>query len=844
MDSQEPLPGVIVKLKFGKDSIKTVTDVYGIFSFYKVNAGNVRLTASFIGYETYIKDLLLDKPSVQLEPINLKVFSSALNEVIITGITPVKAKEDTVEYDASAFKTRPGDAAEEMIKKLPGVTVDKDGNVTVQGKPITKIRVNGKDFFGGDVAYAIQNLPADIIKNLQIIDDYGEKAKLTKIKSGEPEKVLNINIQPGKKRGYFTQATGGLGDNDRFIIRARGNKFKEDKQVSFNGSINNTNTRGGGGDGFTDSKNLGLNYKNELGKKITVYGDYRFNSRDNNTIRSSYRQTFFSDYTQFNKDNNSSNNFDLDHNLTANMEFKIDTMNFLKVSPSFTYKKSRSSYDGINNSIAPKLNILSDNSSNNGSKAPSLGYLLFFNHKFAKKGRNFSFNADGNSNRNDNDRDVRNTYTNTDSADQLLNVTNQYQNIRNTNSNDKYGLDVSYMEPVGKSSYIEVSHHLDYIDTKNNRDIFDIDPLTQREAHNDSISNNFVYAFLKKRTNINYRIERKKLDFFIGLSMQQVSLNGDDLTRNNSTQKNFNNWIPNGRFAYRFKKTKVFTASFDTWTNQPSFNQIQPIVDKSNIRNEIYGNVQLKPEFTNRIHMEYKQSSFKTGDLLFTNFSYSNTLNKIVNNRVRFETDSNIINRNFFLNVKGFYTINSFYSYSKPLFEKKLTITYEGGANYSNNISYVDNERNLATNLVVNQGFKVRTDIEDFMNTEFKSSYMVNATDYSVQSFSDRHASRLTFGVEGRSYFFKNWTLGYDFSKTINKGYNNLKNPNILSVYLERQFLEKDRANIRMQGFDLFNQNTGISRDVYDNVIADSQTNRLARYFLLTLSVKLQKFGS
>ncbi len=853
-DSIGPIPGVIIKVKYGGDSLTTVTEPSGAFVINNIKSKSILFSASLIGYQVFGKRYNLEKSLTQLEPVILKTASNQLAEVVIKNVTPVKVKEDTVQYDAGSFKVRPGDAVEEMVKKLPGVTVDKDGNVSVQGKPITKVRVNGKDFFGGDVASAIQNLPADIIKNLQVIDDYGEKAKLTKIKTGDPEKVLNLTIQPDKKKGYFTRTTGGLGSEDRFIVNTKGNRFVGERQLSFNGSINNTNTRGGGGDGLTNSKNLGFNYKDEYGKKITVYGDYRFNSRDNNTIRSSFRQQFFNDYTQRNNDNNFGNNFSYDHNVSANLEYKIDTMNYMKVSPFMSYNKSKSNFTGINSGFIPshfdtaktlvsELNILSDNRSNNNNSSPNLGFSLFFNHKFSKKGRNFSINANGNTYRGNSYREVRNTYTNTDSLDQLVKLTNQFQNVGNDNRTGKLGTDVAYMEPIGKSGYLEINHHWDRADNKNIREIVDIDAISQALSRNDSTSNNFAFAFIKNRSNINYRIEKEKFDFRVGLSGQQVTLRGNDITRGNQTKRNFYNWIPNGRFVYKFTKTKVVTTTFDTWTNQPNFFQIQPIVDVSNIRYLVHGNPNLKPEFTNKVYLEYKQSDYERGDLFSGNISYSTTKNKIVNNVVRFQTATDRISNSYFLNADGFYGLNGYYSYSKPFFKKKLTVTYEGGGDYGNYINYVDNERNLSKNLNINQGLKFRTDIEDIMDAEIRTWYNVNKTDYSISNFTDRNATRLVLGFEGRNYFFKNWTLGYDFSKTINKGYNNFRNPVILSAYIERRFWKKDRAHIRLQGFDLFNQNTGINRDVWDNVISDSQTNRLARYFLLTCSMKLQKFG-
>ncbi|MBM3401358.1 MAG: carboxypeptidase-like regulatory domain-containing protein [Bacteroidetes bacterium] len=211
-----PLTGTLIKLKNGNDSVQTAVDLDGNFKLNNVKWPSFTLSAAFIGFKTFIKNYTISTGNVPEIPlIRLKPSSNTLDEVTITAVTAIKISEDTVTFNASSFPVRQGDAVDEMLRKLPGVKVDADGNVTTQGDPITKIRINGKDFFGTDVATAIKNLPADIIKNLQIIDDFGDHANLTGVKTGEAEKVLNLTILEEKKRGYSTRISGGLGNEDR-----------------------------------------------------------------------------------------------------------------------------------------------------------------------------------------------------------------------------------------------------------------------------------------------------------------------------------------------------------------------------------------------------------------------------------------------------------------------------------------------------------------------------------------------------------------------------------------------------------------------------------------------------
>jgi hypothetical protein len=249
-----PLTGTLIKLKNGQDSIQTSVDLDGNFNLNNVKWANFTLSAAFIGFKTFIKAYVIsDGNSLQLPPIILKPSSNSLDEVIITAVTAIKISEDTVTFNASSFPVRQGDAVDEILRKLPGVKVDADGNVTTQGEAITKIRINGKDFFGTDVATAIKNLPADIIKNLQIIDDYGDHANITGVKTGVAEKVLNLTIQEDKKRGYTSRIFGGMGNEDRYNTSLRGNTFKGERQLSFDGTVNNINMRGGNSNGITST---------------------------------------------------------------------------------------------------------------------------------------------------------------------------------------------------------------------------------------------------------------------------------------------------------------------------------------------------------------------------------------------------------------------------------------------------------------------------------------------------------------------------------------------------------------------------------------------------------------
>ncbi len=439
------LPGALVKLKAGKDSIATSTDANGNFAFNNVNFRTFTLSSAYIGFESFVRQYTNEKnlKVLVIPVVRLKEKSNTLNEVVVSGVPPVRIKEDTVQFNASAFPVREGDAVEEVIRKLPGVSVDKDGNVTTQGKAITKIRVNGKDFFGADVATAIQSLPAEIVQNLQIIDDYGDQAKVTGIKSGEPEKILNINIQPDKKKGFFARGVGGMGNDNRYVASARGNLFKGDRQLSFIGTLNNTNLRGGAGNGVSNNRNASVNYKNEWGEKLSANGGYSFANRDNATESSSYAQTFYPDFTRFVNSTNTNNSNTNSHNIWGNIEFKPDSLNYLKLSPNFSGSAAGNEAHGFNDTRLKNVSTLRENKSFNNSSSLNAGTNLFFNHKFLKRGRNLSIFANLNFGTNDSFRDAQNDYTQTDSSG-TESSTKQYQQTDGLNQSFRVAGNFSY----------------------------------------------------------------------------------------------------------------------------------------------------------------------------------------------------------------------------------------------------------------------------------------------------------------------------------------------------------------------------------------------------------------
>jgi uncharacterized membrane protein YgcG len=866
-DTLGVVAGVTVKITSDADSAIVASDMKGAFSFPEIRSKNFKITVSGLGYQVFTRKYAMDNDTkpIQLAPIKLKIQMNYLSVVNITAINPIVIKEDTVEYNAAAYKVREGSQVEDLIKKMPGITVDKDGNVTAHGKQVTKVRVNGKDYFSGDVQTATQNLPADIVENIQVIDDYGDQANLTGIKTGEPDKILNITIQKGKRTGKFGQATVGAGNDDRYIAKLSANAFKEDRQISVIGTLNNTNTnsfnlatggggggRGGGGgsnagggvstaNGITTNRSIGFNYRNDWSKKITVYGSYSFADRDRLTTSTSQTQNHFQTGDIINNDNSIGRSNNINHRFDFNMEYRIDTANYLKINPNFTYNSSNTTNTDTFSNTRKNIRINGNELAITNASSPSGGISFLYNHKFKKKGRNFSINTGLNFSKNTQDLDEQ--YI-TQPQDPTI---PPYQQINTNNNGMRGNVSLSYTEPIGKTTYLEANYAYNYSKTDNNRYNYKVDPISGAETYVDSLSTIYNYQFITNRFGLNIRGIHTKYNYTVGMAVQPATLNGE--SHNFATSTNTFNYIPTARFIYNFKKNHSLSINYSGTNNQPSFTQLQLQPDLSNPQNRVYGNPDLKPEFNNNISLRYNQFDIASGNSLFTNLSFTSTQNKIVTNSqpliIAGGNDSTgTTQETRYLNTDGYYSANGNYAFSKPFANRKYTVTLNGGANFSNNINYERNERNQGKNWVFNQGAKLRVDLDSLMDTEISGNYSINTTSYS-QSQINTDAKTWTFGLDGRNYFFNNLVLGYNLTQTINHGFSSTvkANPTLLSTYVEYQFIKNHLAALRFQAFDIFNQNTGVSRVVSGNQIIDTRTNRLGRYFMLTFTMRLQKFA-
>lgn len=865
------------------DTSYTITNEKGEFIFETTPSSNFSVRVTNIGYKSSgkFRRIYGAEKKIDMGTITLVNQSIILDEIKIQSV-PISIKEDTIDYRADAFKVKENAVVEDLLKKLPGVQVDKNGNIKAQGKAVTKVKVNGKDFFGGDPKTATKELPANIVDKIQIIDDYGEQAAISGIKEGDPEKIMNIQIKKDKNTGYFGRITAGVGDKQRYQASANGNYFKDKEQISVFSNSNNTsqslfgssnrgsgktdavnsvgasalmNSAGNGelqlqggsnsSDGITTTNSIGINYRDDWGKKLTVYGSYSYSHSNNSGYKIIAQQNIFSTGTFFNDQNNNFENLGDNHRLYFNVEYNIDSLNYLKVSPSFSYSKNNgnnlTAFDYFTANTKTSEGYYNTISNSN---TPNVSGTILFNHKFRKRGRNFSMNINAGTSSRMSDQDSRNNTILYNPAG----TSNLYLFNTQQNDNRNYGIRFTYTEPLSKVRFLDVafSHNLSY--TRNNKAVYNIDVPTGYRLFNQGLSNDYENNFFNNRANVSIRTTQKKYNYTLGISVQPVTLKGILISKDSAYKPIKKvNVFPVARFSYNFSKTQSLTASYRGDAQQPAFGQLQDVIDSSNLQYRTRGNPNLKPSINHGVNLFYNNFNFTSGRMLFSSLSFSTIQNQIVNNTSRIGTSGAQITMPE--NVNGYYNVSGFYNLSKPYHNRRYVISLSGSLNFNRNINLIDNIKNTGKNWIIGQGFNFELNYKEWLEFTTGVNYNLNSVTYSnagINNFlqNDRYSS---WDINGNILFNipKNWIIRSDFGYTINQGLTGGvgKNLAIINASIEKQLFKKKNGIIRLQAFDLLDQNSNISRSVNANSIIDSRSNRLTRYFMLSFTYRLQKFA-
>lgn len=873
MESGEPISEATVKLLNASDSafVAGVTSGEGgRFTLSGVKPGKYVLSVGFIGYADLEKPVTVGKSNLRLGELRIKESSLLLGEVsVVATKTPIKVMEDTVEYNADSYHTQPNAVVEDLLKRLPGVEVDTDGKITANGKSVSKILIDGKEFFSDDPQVASKNLPANMVDKLQVVDRKSDMARLTGVDDGDDETVINLTFKKGMNQGWFGNAQGGYGTDDRYMGSFNVNRFWNGNQVTLLGNFNNINQIGftdsngnrfrrfGGNNGITQSRALGLNFN--IGKEeiIRFGGDIMWSNTDALSITETEKK-----YTLLNTFENSSrktrdrgNNFRGDFRIL----WKPDSFNTLEFRPNFSINHNKSFDKEDKTYYNTDRQKVSDNKSLGNSTGDSFEAAgrLIYSHRFKKRrGRSFSVSGQY---RFSNVKEYETSFNdfikyileededNTKDTSELL---NQYTD-NHTWSNQVMG-QMTWKEPIGdvaNGNYITFSYRANYrwnnadklvynVPTDYDLDIF---PPVGEEP-DPAYSNRYRNNYFNQNIRLGYQKVSAKINFEAGVAVvpqMSKSIYLDNM------DKNISRWVVNYspflRYRYKFTKRSSIQANYRGQASQPSLKQLQPVLDISNPTNKVQGNPKLDPSFTHNLDLRFQDFNMDSQRSIMLMLTASMTQNSIVSRKTRDEYGMSLTE---YLNVNGVWSARLMNMFSMPLRRKSWSVSNHIFANANHQIGFVNGTRNNATTLSVTESPGITFRPDNF-EIELRPRYTVQTTKNSVNTKNDQTLQ--TFGGRVDASYYTPWglTLQTDMNYSARKGYTAGNNTRefLCNASISQQFLRSKSLTLAIKVYDLFNNRKNIRHSESSESSSDVRYNSLTRYFMVTLNYRFNSFG-
>ena len=894
-----PLAGATVLLMQGPDSATVAyatTDTSGRFSLSTTSSGAMLLGISFTGFRPWFQQIILtDKtPELELNTLALVPDTNQLEDVLISR-PPVSIKNDTIEFRASAFKTAPNATVEDLLKKLPGVEVDREGNITAQGEEITRIYVDGKEFFSNDPKLATKNLTAELIESIQVFDDMSDQAKFTRIDDGSRTRTINIKLKKDRKKGVFGRATAGLGSQQRYSSSLSANAFNEQSQYSVLASANNVNRlgfsqtdldqslssgnqRGGGnnrnnarggntpntntalnGDGNTKSWSAGVNYRDEWGRKTTVGGSYFVSNTLRQVQGNRARTNFFpNDSSSQVADESLSRNNATNHNINLRVEVMLDSMNSLLFTPNIRWGNNESySFDTLQTDAIGKFGtyqaIVGSALRQNNRTNSQAGNNLLYRHRFKKPGRTFTLGWNTAYSQNEGDglnKSLNNFYNPDGSLRRTQDIRQIYFTEGNAFNNT---LSTSFTEMLGTGKILELNYAYTNNQSTSNRVTYDYNRNTGKfDSLNKQLTNYFENSFISSRLGTNFRVKKQKMDWQVGGAVQRASL--QNMSRRAITGKDslmrqqFTNFFPNASFNYQLGTRKNIRFQYRGSTRAPNINQLQDVVDNSNPLRWRTGNPNLKQEFTNNFNFSF--NTFNTKTFLFFN---ANVQANLISNRIvsSIDTVSSTVQIIKPENVNGAQSFSASGTLGIPLKKvasgrrSPMNLNLTTNLRYGREVSLLLKQVNFNYNTSIGQRVAFNYNVTNKLDINASAAFNYNDARYSVQERLNNTFFTQRYGLDATAYFAKRLTLHQDVDVLVNRGRADGFNQTVplWNASVGWLLFKRQNGELKFSAFDLLNQNKNIYRNVGDNFIEDTYTNVLRRFYMVTFMLSLNRFG-
>lgn len=845
-----------------------VTDFDGRFTFADVTPGRYIIQADYTGFAPYDTDVTVDsaKQTINLGTISLNEKSLMLSQVDVVAVkTQVKVKGDTVEYNADSYQTRPNAVVEDLIKRLPGVEVSSDGKITAHGREVSKILLDGKEFFGDDPTVASKNLPVDIVDKLQIVERKSDQARLTGVDDGEDETVINLSIKKGKNNGWTGNAEAGYGTDTRYKGAFTINRFWDGNQLTLLGNANNINDIGfndGGArwrrrsddNGISESQSIGLNFNVGNKEIFRAGGNVFYSHADRNSTELTDRQYLTDGGLKAarigSRDHDNTHNFRADFRIL----WKPDSLNTLEVRPRISYGRQNSavmdSTLNIGASMTPLSRYFNDNTERNNSFEAST--RIIYSHSFAsKRGRSMSVTANVS---HTNKRSYSDDYSLTrlmleeamadPTSEEADETSDQIGN--NHEWNDRLSGRITWTEPIGrKGNFLTAAYQAEYRWNNADRltDVFD--PDTDSYYFSDKLSNRFRNNYFNQDIRLGFKRITPKYSVDAGISLvpqSSTSINLVDEARSIPT-RHVLNVAPYLRYRHNWSKTRSLRANYFGRSSQPSMTQLQPVADESDPMNIIVGNPTLDPSFTHGLRMRFQDYNAEAQRSILVMLMGSLVQNSVVS-RTSYD-DLTGARLTTYENVNGVWDMRLMNMLSQPLGASKMWLmTSHLMLSYNRQVGFNNGLRNASGTFRLNISPSIAWRPKD-IDLELRPRYSLQHTSNSLPTVGNMTVH--SYGADFNASWYTPWgiVLNSELSYTGTKGYTAGFDENVWmwNASIGYQFLRNKAATLSLKGYDILGQRSNVQRNMTANYIDDSRFNTLTRYVMVTLSYTFNSFG-
>ncbi|NNE34400.1 MAG: outer membrane beta-barrel protein [Rhodothermales bacterium] len=835
----------------------------GDFQLRRVPSGKYVLKVSFVGYQTHVQDIDVLDGDADAGQIALLDSVTELGELVVTDERiPIIVKADTVVYDASAFKVRAYANVEELLKRLPGIEVDRDGTITAQGEEVEQILVDGKEFFGDDPKIATKNLQAEAVEKVEVFDKKSDIAEFTGVDDGEEQKTINLELKDDFRQGYFGSLSGAYGMDNHYDGSANVNRFSPTTQLALIGNATDVSgqrfssgdvaaiggSRGGGGfaqvgggSGLTTAASGGINLSHDIKKSTRLRSSYFLNYADNLVDSDILQQQLVNGRDgALTVQNGSDESESLNHRLNVDVEHDFNAISTLRVrvrgQASQTESLDAQSADVTgNDNLTQSVTRIDANGDRIGGNA-SATYM----HRFGGSLRNIVVDANASVNDTDSESDFEST-TDFYRSGNLLTNEEISQLQSNLSDNLTARAQVSYTEPLGGIKFLELRLQRRQVFETQNQSVYDKvgDDIL---VFNDSLSSGYDRTYAYNQARAVLRWDGKDEDISIGASVQQSHLDGEIVDFGVPIKKSYVHLLPFATYRSDLGRGRRLNVRYSANTREPTIQQLQPIVDNTNPLRIFVGNPDLNPEYTHSLRGDFRWFDQFTFMSVYASVRASYTRNQIVSARSVDEQFRQTITP---VNVDGDWTINGVQSFGTPIRRLGVQIDVSNNIVYGRSTEFVNSNENDtntirdAVKLSIGNRNKEKIDVtfggtltfnvnQYSLNDELDQQYL-NRTVFGELAFTPTEAWRFSTGLDATFYSEEVFGDGQDVV--------------LWSAEASRSILQNNRAQIVIQARDLLNQSVGINYTNSAGFVRESQIRSVGRYVLLKFVYNLSRNG-